>query len=324
MNSVKDVFVSVIIPNYNHAKYLRQRLDSVLGQTFTNFEVIILDDCSTDNSIDIIETYRSNPKISQIVVNKQNSGSPFLQWNKGIQLAKGDWIWIAESDDWCEPVFLEELVKKLNHDVSLAFCQSIVINQDGKKIWQTKWRIDYEEIPGKDFIHDYLSRGNYIVNASMCVFGKKFYEQVSSEFTRYKFIGDWVLWLELAALGKIVVLGKQLNYFRKHDGDVSGKAFRQGLGYQECFSFFDRLDKDEVIPANDRKEIFAIWFYEFLNDNRIEKKYRKEIYLQFRSRLGIKTFYFHFKNWAVKKIKNPLAQLQKSKSARNENFSAYP
>ena len=88
--------VSVIIPNYNHAKYLNQRIDSVLNQTYQNFEVIILDDCSPDNSKQVIEAYRGHPKISTIVYNEQNSGTTFKQWDKGLQLAKGEWVWIAD------------------------------------------------------------------------------------------------------------------------------------------------------------------------------------------------------------------------------------
>ena len=57
--------VSVIIPNYNHAPYLKERIDSVLNQTYQDFEVIILDDCSPDNSVEVIEQYRSNPHVSR-------------------------------------------------------------------------------------------------------------------------------------------------------------------------------------------------------------------------------------------------------------------
>lgn len=81
--------VSVIVPNYNHAQYLEQRLDTVFNQTYQNFEVIILDDKSTDNSLEVINRYKDNPHLSQIVVNEQNTGSPFKQWDKGINLAKG-------------------------------------------------------------------------------------------------------------------------------------------------------------------------------------------------------------------------------------------
>ena len=92
-------FVSVVIPNFNHALYLKQRIESVLNQTFQNFELIILDDCSTDNSKEVIERYKNHPKISKIVYNEENSGSVFRQWIKGIKLSTGKYIWIAESDD---------------------------------------------------------------------------------------------------------------------------------------------------------------------------------------------------------------------------------
>ena len=118
--------VSVIVPNYNHAPYLRQRLDSIFNQTFKDFEVIILDDCSTDNSKEIIEEYRNRPQVSHIEYNEINSGSPFKQWAKGFELAQGEYIWIAESDDWAEPNFLETLVSFLNsnNEIALAFSAS--------------------------------------------------------------------------------------------------------------------------------------------------------------------------------------------------------
>ena len=69
--------VSVIIPNYCHAPYLRQRIDSVLAQSYPDFEVVLLDDCSTDGSREVIERYRNHPRIKQIVYNDRNGGSAF-------------------------------------------------------------------------------------------------------------------------------------------------------------------------------------------------------------------------------------------------------
>ncbi len=74
--------VSVIVPNYNHAPFLEQRIASILEQTFQDFELILIDDGSTDNSRDIMERYRSNPHVSHILFGESNSGSAFLQWNK--------------------------------------------------------------------------------------------------------------------------------------------------------------------------------------------------------------------------------------------------
>src|SRR3954470_8154701 len=102
--------ISVIVPNYNHSRYLKKRIESILNQTFQNFEIILLDDCSTDKSREIIEQYRNHPKVSHIIINERNSGSTFRQWDKGLQYAKCDWIWIAESDDFSDKYFLSTMV----------------------------------------------------------------------------------------------------------------------------------------------------------------------------------------------------------------------
>ena len=126
---------SVIIPNYNHGPYLNLRIESILRQTYQDFEIIVMDDCSSDNSRAIIESYRGHPKISKIIINKKNSGSPFGQWKKGIELAKGEWIWIAESDDISEPAFLEEAVRAIEQFPSLDifYCDSYVVDENGEK-----------------------------------------------------------------------------------------------------------------------------------------------------------------------------------------------
>src|SRR5476649_534842 len=116
--------VSVIVPNYNHARFLKERIDSVLNQTYRDFEVIILDDCSTDDSRSVIEEYRSNPKISNIILNEKNSGGTFNQWDKGIATAQGEYIWIAESDDYADVDFLNTLMAIIEQkpEIGLIYC----------------------------------------------------------------------------------------------------------------------------------------------------------------------------------------------------------
>jgi len=103
--------VSVIIPNYNHSLFLGERIDSVLNQRYQNFEVILLDDGSTDNSREIIEKYRGLEKVKHIVYNQKNSGNAFVQWNKGVELAMGEWVWIAEVMTVLIPIFYQKVLK---------------------------------------------------------------------------------------------------------------------------------------------------------------------------------------------------------------------
>jgi len=103
--------VSIIVPNFNHAAFLPERLASIYNQTYTNCEVILLDDCSQDESVSILRDYMERyPEKTISEFNAENSGGVFNQWKKGLGLATGELIWIAESDDFCTLNFLEEVV----------------------------------------------------------------------------------------------------------------------------------------------------------------------------------------------------------------------
>jgi glycosyltransferase involved in cell wall biosynthesis len=233
--------VSVIVPNYNHAPYLHQRIESILNQTYQDYELILLDDCSTDNSRDIFLEYKYHPKVSHVIFNEVNSGSTFKQWHKGIELAKGKYIWLAESDDWADSSFLESLVVgfELTPNVILVFCQSFYIDKNGNIIRKT---ISSDKIivkNGTSFIRHRLTSENAIYNASMCLFKKSVYMEVSREqYEKMKYCGDWFLWSLLSEQGDVVELKKQLNYYRKHDNNVSGLADQNGLSIFEGFNIF--------------------------------------------------------------------------------------
>ena len=164
--------VSVIIPNYNHARYLDQRIQSVLNQAYDNFEVIILDDKSSDNSVEVIRKYEDNPHVSHIIVNEQNSGSPFVQWNRGLALSKGDIIWIAESDDYCEPVFLQECVKGYMSipRCVVAYCTSEYVDASNNSLGTY---CQYDKplylLSGHNFIRQRNAFGCAIWNASYAI-----------------------------------------------------------------------------------------------------------------------------------------------------------
>src|SRR5579863_7553321 len=120
--------LSVIVPNYNYAHFLKRRLDSIANQTIKPDEIIFLDDCSTDNSREVAEQLLKTYGIAySIVVNETNQGV-FFQWLKGIRLAKFDYIWIAEADDSCEPDLLDRLLSGFDDsDVVVSYCQSQII-----------------------------------------------------------------------------------------------------------------------------------------------------------------------------------------------------
>lgn len=206
------------------------RLDSIFNQTFRDFEVILLDDASTDNSVDILMAYENDAQVSHIIINKNNSGSPFKQWQKGIELAKGDYIWIAESDDYCENTFLQRIwdfKEKESGGLGVIYAQSIDINEKGEhlqnrievtnrfnpNIWVANFTRD-----GKDFIKNFLKDHNVIPNASAVVFRKDLVN--SSIFTekmlQMKMCGDWLFWIKICAGSNVGFIAEPLNFFRMH------------------------------------------------------------------------------------------------------------
>lgn len=227
--------VSVIIPNYNHARYLEQRLDSVFNQTYCNFEVIILDDCSTDNSLEVINRYKDNPHLSQIVVNETNSGSPFKQWDKGIHLANGDVIWIAESDDYCESNMLEELVGlyTTQSDIVFAYSSSILVDENGQKKPASQYNLGVKIFSSKDYITRVLTVGCAVGNASSAIFSRVAALKVSPIYMSFKGSGDYMFWTELTTHGNVAVIDKRLNYFRMTGSSVTDKNYIAGRAAEE-------------------------------------------------------------------------------------------
>ncbi len=224
--------VSIIIPNYNHAVFLQQRLDSVFKQTFQDIEVILLDDASTDGSQNILLKYKNHPKVAEVHINTENSGSPFKQWEKGIELAKGTYIWIAESDDFAETCFLEELLSKMSTEIVLAYSASIIVSEDSVMIKKDDWaqKMDLRKwssnylIEGKLEILNYLRYRNIISNASSVIFRKDSVRGIERA-TSMSYCGDWYIWLQTIKNGKICYVNKPLNYFRKHAS--STRSFKE-------------------------------------------------------------------------------------------------
>ncbi|MBI5632831.1 MAG: glycoside hydrolase family 99-like domain-containing protein [Nitrospirae bacterium] len=228
--------VSVIIPNFNHARYLVRRLESVFNQTFADFEVIILDDASEDNSMEVIEKYADHAGV-MIERNAKNSESPFRQWLKGMDLAKADIIWIAESDDICDPGFLETLLPAFdNPEVKLAYANSHVIDENDKitgdyesgeyltSLSQTKWKKNYL-VDATAEINECLGVKDTILNISAVLFRKPLIDEKFREMLQgMRIAGDWYFVVNTIMGGKIYYDAAKLNYHRRHAESVIGRT----------------------------------------------------------------------------------------------------
>lgn len=223
---IKDVVA--VIPNYNYARYLNERIDSILFQTYPVREIIILDDCSTDDSIDVIEEkikYNNSGIKITLIKNEENSGSVFAQWQKAFEVAKSEYVWIAEADDSSDARFLERVMKPFeDKDVVISYCESLTMNEynvllmGDLRVWIDifecgKWNTDYIR-DGKEEVAETMCINNTIANVSSAVIKSGDYHDILEGAKEYKLAGDWFFYMNILKLGKIAYCRDSLNYHR--------------------------------------------------------------------------------------------------------------
>jgi glycosyltransferase involved in cell wall biosynthesis len=257
-----EQLVTVIIPNYNHACYLKRRIDSVVNQTYQKIEVIILDDCSTDNSRDVIESFRNHTLVKHIIYNDSNTGSPFKQWEKGVELATGEWIWIAESDDYADTRFIETMLTIFPEPQRFGLLYSdshIVINDKiigetfaskrnnrlNSKHWCDKYTND-----GIQEIEDYLMPYGTINNTSAVLFKTDILKKANPFDISFRFVGDKYAFIKVLAISDIAYISEPLNYYRAA-ADSKPKHTHDYFNYfTEHFLIFDWIHRNlnEINP----------------------------------------------------------------------------
>lgn len=259
--------VTVIVPNFNHAPYLEERLESIYGQTYKNIEVILLDDFSSDNSREILQKYADiYADKTRTIFNEKNCGHIFDQWNRGIEAARGEVIWIAESDDYCELNFLEKLIPLLAREsVMLAFARSVFMT-DGKETWNTEqYLADLQELswdhPFTMTAHDIVRKGfsikNIIPNVSSAVFRNtgKVEDTVKNLCSSMRLSGDWIFYLSVIRGGCISYTNETTNYYRIHVKSTSLKVQQDMDYYREYEAVSCYVNQNYIVPDENFRKI---------------------------------------------------------------------
>ena len=274
--------VSIIVPNFNHAKYLPERLASIYGQTYGNVEVILLDDCSSDESLVILTDFAERyPSMTICCFNEVNSGGVFHQWKKGLELATGELVWIAESDDFCSTNLLEKLVCCFqNPAVMLAFARTeFVQGVPPVRTWTLEeylFDLDFEtwDRPFIKSAHAMVKSGwaikNVIPNVSGSIFRHPGEMELlnDSQWLSLRMCGDWVFYLSIIRGGLVAYSSEATNYYRQHSQNTSVNAQMEDLYYRE-------------------HEIVALYLAKLFRLDRTDfKKQEKRLYQHWCSRRG--------------------------------------
>lgn len=268
-DNIKDVVA--VIPNYNYERYLNERIDSILFQTYPVREIIILDDCSTDDSISLIEEkikYNTSGIKISLIKNEKNSGSVFAQWQKAFAVANADYVWIAEADDSSDARFLETVMKGFDdEEVAISYCESLTIDEyntllmSDLRVWIDifacgKWERDYIK-KGTEEVAETMCINNTIANVSSAVIKNGDYNEILEGAKDYKLAGDWYFYMNILKSGKIAYFKESLNYHRMQ---------MQGL----TLSTSHEREFDEIV----RLQNFAIENFE-ISDEVVQKIYER-------------------------------------------------
>jgi len=270
-------FISIIVPNYNHAAFLLLRLDSIYAQTYKHFEVILLDDASHDESREILARYhQEHLKNTTLIVSAENSGGVFHQWEKGLKLARGDIIWIAESDDWCSENFLETLIPFFeNEAVQLAYSRTVFMDASGTHAqWSIneylhdidpqRWNSPILETANK-IVADAFAIKNIIPNVSSAIFRNPGPLELlqDQKWKEMQICGDWIFYLHLIRGGVLAYSPEACNYYRIHGENTSVKTYSEDVYYLEhelvakVVQKYYRVDLD--VFRRQRNNLIAHW-----------------------------------------------------------------
>lgn len=221
--------VTALVPSYNHGKYIRERIESVINQTYSNIELIVIDDCSDDHSEKIIKELQKKHGF-QYFHNETNTGTPFSAWGRICAMASGDYIWICESDDVAEPLFVEKAVACFSDEPEavLFYSNSHVINERSEIIGNTasyfhdtwkesRWDSNFV-VDGHDELLQFQIRGQTVPNMSSALIRVDAFKVAFTPFLqRLRLTGDWLFIGDVMKEGRVIFSSETLSRFRKHE-----------------------------------------------------------------------------------------------------------
>lgn len=249
--------VSVRIPSYNHEKYVRACIQSVMDQTFTDFEIVIVDDCSTDHSVEVIQSF-DDPRI-KLEVLPRNSGMN-VAVARCMQLSSGKYIANLSSDDLWAPAKLAEQVSYLeqNPDCAAVFTQVVIVGEDGQPLSDLAFPspFDYENRSPDAWLRRFFYRGNCLCNPSVMI-RREVYEKFGYQDKRMVSLSDFDLWVKLSLEYQLWVLDQKLTMFRVRNDGMNLSANNPGNQRRQMFEFKQILDHYLEIRDPERlKRIF--------------------------------------------------------------------
>ena len=253
-NQQSTPIVSVILTSFNHGRFIREAIESVLAQTYVNFELIILDDASTDDSWEIIQSFND----SRILAfrNSENLG-PTYGVNKAIfELARGKYIAIHHSDDVWVQYKLQKQVEFLNDNpaIGAVFTKVLAIGEDGDQFKDKGHSyssiFDRRNRPRGEWLRRFFIHGNCLCHPSILI-RKECYEQIGGYRSQLAQLPDFDMWIRLLLKYDIHILDESLVHFRIRSNEQNTSGSRPETRIRDRFEHFKVLDNFRSIQDFD-------------------------------------------------------------------------
>ncbi|WP_283390587.1 glycosyltransferase family 2 protein [Millionella massiliensis] len=266
--------VSIIFTSFNHKEYLSQALDALLGQSFEDFELIVVDDCSTDGSQLVLQDYAIRDKRIRLYLNDHNSGSYVYSTNQGAAYARAPYVVFAQCDDYAESTQLEKMAAVLDAypSVGVVFSASRMVNELGQclgedfevreKAFQQACQTD--TFIEKQQMRRYLLHSCVIPNLSAAMVRRELFEMEGRLSSKYVVLADWDFWLKTALKTDFYFIRQPLNNFRQHKTTIraSIKIQRQiEEVFQMYYTFFDIAQMKAKDTWHWKNRIARIWIF---------------------------------------------------------------
>ena len=218
----KHIDVSVVIPTFNGGKFIEETIRSVLKQEDIFFELIVIDDCSTDdtcNKVTALKDENGHFDNFSLIKNVENKGL-MRNANKAAKTARGDYLLFLGHDDVLPSNHLNKMVLEMDERTVMLWCNSYVINEVGKV---TKVSLnDRLQLLKNYFSKPLLKYINYISSTSTgALVRRTSFFKAGGYPEKYKHYGEWMLWIELAAIGEVTYTTATKAYYRRHESNMT-------------------------------------------------------------------------------------------------------
>jgi glycosyltransferase involved in cell wall biosynthesis len=300
--------ISIVIPSYNHAQFIHECINSVLLQTFQDFEIIITDDGSSDRSIDIINQFR-DPRII-LYRNKENTGA-CTTLNNCIKKASGELIAVLNSDDAWEPNKLEKQVSYLDihHNIAAVFTKVTFVNELSEQISANNYRyffvFDQDNRSNYEWLNYFFSKGNCLCHPSILI-RKYCYDEIGLHDERMASVPDLDMWVRLCMKHEIHVLDEKLVRFRIRNNELNASGNKISNHIRTHFEYKHILDHYlEISDVNTFVKIFP----NTTNYGQVDKRFIP----YFLAKLAIDINYNSWRLWGLDLINQILKDPEKAK-----------